>query len=97
MPPGLSPYDYDNDDDDAVSVDDDADVDHDYVDDDNRLTRPMTRMEMMIPFQLRGSGLDATNSWGKFSFLNLAQNPQNMLYFLIKRFELSYCGLLFLS
>ena len=70
MPPGLSPYDYDNDDHVAVSVDDDGDddgdVDHDYVvdddDDEKILTRPMTRMEMMIPFQLRGSGLDATNS-----------------------------------
>ena len=28
-----------------------------------KLTRPMTRIEMIIPFQFRGSGLDATSSW----------------------------------
>ena len=30
-----------------------------------KLTRPMTRIEMIIPFQFRGSGLDATSSWKK--------------------------------
>ena len=56
-PPGWSP----DDDDDGDDYDDDDDYD-DGDDDSKRLTRPMTRMEMMIPFQFRGSGLEATNS-----------------------------------
>ena len=62
MPPGLSPNDHDIDDDYAVDDDDDNEDDDDDDDDDKRLTRPMTRIEMTIPFQLRGSGLEATNS-----------------------------------
>ena len=45
----------------VFTFDDDDDDDHDD-DDGEKLTRPMTRMEMTIPFQLRGSGLEATNS-----------------------------------
>ena len=63
MPQGLSPNVHDIDDDYAVNDDDDNVVDEDDDDDDDkRLTRPMTRMDMTIPFQLRGSGLEATNS-----------------------------------
>ena len=56
-----------------------------------KLTRPMTRIEMMIPFQFRGSGLDATSSWKEKNEVYVIQIINN-LYLLpdIFAFNLSY-------
>ena len=46
-----------------------------------KLTRPMTRIEMIIPFQFRGSGLDATSSWKEKNELYIIHMIDNLSLF----------------